>query len=115
MDVLDNFIKNGHLHKGAKPVHWCTDCGSALAEAEVEYQDKQSPAIDVRFEFADQDAVINAFELADGHKGTGTVSTAIWTTTPWTLPSNLALCVHPELDYVKVKVRSDNFQNQILT
>ncbi len=47
--VLGRIIEKGHLHKGAKPVHWCTDCGSALAEAEVEYQDKQSPAIDVRF------------------------------------------------------------------
>ena len=75
--VLGRIIKNGHLHKGAKPVHWCTDCGSALAEAEVEYQDKQSPAIDVKFTFVDQAAVIAAFDLAAGHEGKGQVSTAI--------------------------------------
>ncbi|UJX26616.1 isoleucine--tRNA ligase [Pseudoalteromonas sp. CF6-2] len=112
--VLGRIIKNGHLHKGAKPVHWCTDCGSALAEAEVEYQDKQSPAIDVRFEFADQDAVINAFELADGHKGTGTVSTAIWTTTPWTLPANRAVAVHEKLEYALVQIDDEGAQQRLI-
>ncbi|WOC27364.1 isoleucine--tRNA ligase [Pseudoalteromonas sp. N1230-9] len=112
--VLGRIIKNGHLHKGAKPVHWCTDCGSALAEAEVEYQDKQSPAIDVRFEFADQDAVINAFELADGHQGIGTVSTAIWTTTPWTLPANRAVAVHEKLEYALVQVDDEGAQQRLI-
>lgn len=112
--VLGRIIKNGHLHKGAKPVHWCTDCGSALAEAEVEYQDKQSPAIDVRFEFADQDAVINAFELADGHQGTGAVSTAIWTTTPWTLPANRAVAVHEKLEYALVQVDDEGAQQRLI-
>ncbi len=112
--VLGRIIKNGHLHKGAKPVHWCTDCGSALAEAEVEYQDKQSPAIDVRFEFADQDAVINAFELADDHKGTGTVSTAIWTTTPWTLPANRAVAVHEKLEYALVQIDDEGAQQRLI-
>ncbi|WP_350624266.1 class I tRNA ligase family protein, partial [Pseudoalteromonas sp. 24-MNA-CIBAN-0067] len=88
----------------AKPVHWCTDCGSALAEAEVEYQDKQSPAIDVRFTFVDQDAVVSAFDLADGHKGEGSVGTVIWTTTPWTLPANRAVAVHADLEYALVQV-----------
>ncbi|WP_435326049.1 class I tRNA ligase family protein, partial [Klebsiella pneumoniae] len=77
--VLGRIIEKGHLHKGAKPVHWCTDCGSALAEAEVEYQDKQSPAIDVRFQFVDQAAVVSAFDLKADHEGKGTVSTVIWT------------------------------------
>ncbi|MDC3188292.1 isoleucine--tRNA ligase [Pseudoalteromonas elyakovii] len=112
--VLGRIIKNGHLHKGAKPVHWCTDCGSALAEAEVEYQDKQSPAIDVRFEFADQDAVINAFELAEGHEGTGAVSTVIWTTTPWTLPANRAVAVHEKLEYALVQIDGEGAQQRLI-
>ncbi|MCF2921664.1 isoleucine--tRNA ligase [Pseudoalteromonas sp. APAL1] len=112
--VLGRIIKNGHLHKGAKPVHWCTDCGSALAEAEVEYQDKQSPAIDVRFEFADQEAVINAFELAEGHEGSGAVSTVIWTTTPWTLPANRAVAVHEKLEYALVQVDDEGAQQRLI-
>ena len=112
--VLGRIIKNGHLHKGAKPVHWCTDCGSALAEAEVEYQDKQSPAIDVRFQFADQDAVINAFELAEGHEGTGAVSTVIWTTTPWTLPANRAVAVHEKLEYALVQIDDEGAQQRLI-
>jgi isoleucyl-tRNA synthetase len=105
--VLGRIIKNGHLHKGAKPVHWCTDCGSALAEAEVEYQDKQSPAIDVRFDFVDQQAVVAAFGLAEGHEGNGTVGTVIWTTTPWTLPANRAVAVHENLEYALVQVEDE--------
>ncbi|WP_217874569.1 isoleucine--tRNA ligase [Pseudoalteromonas shioyasakiensis] len=112
--VLGRIIKNGHLHKGAKPVHWCTDCGSALAEAEVEYQDKQSPAIDVRFQFADQNAAINAFELAEGHEGTGAVSTAIWTTTPWTLPANRAVAVHEKLEYALVQIDDEGAQQRLI-
>ena len=112
--VLGRIIKNGHLHKGAKPVHWCTDCGSALAEAEVEYQDKQSPAIDVRFEFADQEAIINAFELAEGHEGSGAVSTVIWTTTPWTLPANRAVAVHEKLEYALVQVDDEGAQQRLI-
>lgn len=94
--TLGQIIENGHLHKGVKPVHWCVDCGSALAEAEVEYEDKKSPAIDVRFRFVDE----AVFEQAVSNNGQGPVSIAIWTTTPWTLPANQAVCVHPELDYV---------------
>ncbi|MDB2356064.1 class I tRNA ligase family protein, partial [Pseudoalteromonas sp.] len=112
--VLGRIIEKGHLHKGAKPVHWCTDCGSALAEAEVEYQDKQSPAIDVRFEFTDQAAVVNAFDLKAGHEGTGTVSTAIWTTTPWTLPANRAVAVHADLEYALVQVDDEGAQQRLI-
>ncbi|TMO64545.1 isoleucine--tRNA ligase [Pseudoalteromonas aurantia] len=105
--VLGRIIKSGHLHKGAKPVHWCTDCGSALAEAEVEYQDKQSPAIDVKFDFVDQAAVVAAFDLAEGHEGEGCVGTVIWTTTPWTLPANRAVAVHEALEYALVQVEDE--------
>jgi isoleucyl-tRNA synthetase len=97
--TLGEIIENGHLHKGVKPVHWCVDCGSALAEAEVEYEDKTSPAIDVRFPLVD----VAAFDKACPNNGSGTVSIAIWTTTPWTLPANQAVCLHPELDYVVVQ------------
>lgn len=97
--TLGEIIENGHLHKGVKPVHWCVDCGSALAEAEVEYEDKTSPAIDVRFQLVD----VDAFDKACPNNGSGAVSIAIWTTTPWTLPANQAVCLHPELDYVVVQ------------
>jgi isoleucyl-tRNA synthetase len=94
--TLGEIVKKGHLHKGTKPVHWCVDCGSALAEAEVEHEDKTSPAIDVRFNVVDQ----AAFEEACGGKGHGTISVPIWTTTPWTLPANEAVSLNPEYDYV---------------
>ncbi len=73
---LGKIISNGHLHKGSKPVHWCTDCGSALAEAEVEYYDKSSPSIDVRFQAVDEAQVAAAFDCADGHTGQGPLS--VW-------------------------------------
>lgn len=86
--ALAKVIANGHLVKGAKPVHWCTSCASSTAEAEVEYYDKTSPSIDVRFTAADADAVYSKF----GVKNDGLpVSLVIWTTTPWTLPANRAI------------------------
>ena len=94
--ALSRIIDNGHLHKGFKPVHWCMDCGSALAEAEVEYQDKQSPAIDVAFIAVDP----AAFNTACGSVYSGEIAVPIWTTTPWTLPANMAVSLHPQLDYV---------------
>ncbi|WP_125560025.1 isoleucine--tRNA ligase [Pseudoalteromonas rubra] len=112
--VLGRIIKNGHLHKGAKPVHWCTDCGSALAEAEVEYQDKQSPAIDVKFDFVDEQALVSAFALDDEHQGSGAVSTVIWTTTPWTLPANRAVAVHGGLEYALVQVEDEGQEQRMV-
>lgn len=97
--TLGEIIQNGHLHKGVKPVHWCVDCGSALAEAEVEYEDKVSPAIDVRFQLVDS----TAFDKVCPNNGSGPINIPIWTTTPWTLPANQAVCLHPELDYVLVQ------------
>lgn len=94
--ALAKIVDSGHLHKGFKPVHWCTDCGSALAEAEVEYQDKFSPAIDVAY-VAVAPAEINA---ACGSSYDGEIAVPIWTTTPWTLPASMAVSLNPELDYV---------------
>jgi len=94
--VLARIVEHGHVVRGFKPVHWCLDCGSSLAEAEVEYQDKTSPAIDVRFEAVDAGELRRRF----GTSGEGPVGFVIWTTTPWTLPANQAIALHPELDYV---------------
>ncbi|MEO1956901.1 MAG: isoleucine--tRNA ligase [Methylophilaceae bacterium] len=95
MRALGGIHKSGYLYQGSKPVHWCVDCGSALAEAEVEYEDINSPAIDVTFKAADNTALSKAF----GVEVTGDVLAVIWTTTPWTLPANQAISVHPEFDY----------------
>ncbi len=95
--ALGNIVENGHVSKGYKPVHWCTDCGSALAEAEVEYKDKRSEAIDVKFQVID-DAIFGVDK---------SVFVVIWTTTPWTLPANEAVALHPELDYVLVDTGSE--------
>ncbi len=98
-------IKNGHLYKGYKPVHWCLNCRSALAEAEVEYEDKTSPSIYVRFAAADVEDLAQRFHLADAVENFQDipVSVAIWTTTPWTLPANRAVAVHPAFDYALVE------------
>ncbi len=96
MRALGEIYKNGYLYQGSKPVHWCVDCGSALAEAEVEYEDKNSPAIDAGFKVVDNAALAKAFGVAHVNEP---VFAVIWTTTPWTLPANQAVCVHPELIY----------------
>ncbi len=99
--ALAKVVANGHLVRGAKPVHWCFDCGSALAEAEIEYQDKVSPAIDVGYAARDPQALGAAFgvEVPAGVE----VAVPIWTTTPWTLPASLAVSLGPDLDYVLVE------------
>ncbi len=101
--TLGQIIDEGHLHKGSKPVHWCVDCGSALAEAEVEYEDKTSPAIDVRFEVLDDEAFLGRVQKAEAHPGEGPINLVIWTTTPWTLPANQAVALNPELEYALVQ------------
>ena len=95
--ALGRMLEQGQLYRGLKPVNWCFDCGSALAEAEVEYQDKKSPAIDVGFEAVDRDRIKTAFALAT--LPDKPVYAVIWTTTPWTIPANQALNVHPEFSY----------------
>ena len=101
--ALAKIIKNDHLHKGSKPVHWCTDCGSALAEAEVEYEDKISPAIDVAFTAVDADQMISSFTPVSDYLGKGDVCAAIWTTTPWTLPANRAIAFAEKMEYSLVQ------------
>ena len=100
--TLGKIIENGHLSKGFKPVHWCTECGSALAEAEVEYKDKISPAIDVLFKVEDKEAWLNAFGFTDFDKE---IYAVIWTTTPWTLPANQAIAVHEAMNYALVNMQ----------
>ncbi|HNG11128.1 MAG TPA: isoleucine--tRNA ligase, partial [Agitococcus sp.] len=97
---LGKIAANGHLHQGLKPVHWCMDCGSALAEAEVEYEDKQSHAVDVAFAVQD---VADFAQRANLANVPAAVDFVIWTTTPWTLPANQAVSLHPELVYVVVQ------------
>ncbi len=97
--ALAEMVKQGFVFKGLKPVNWCFDCGSALAEAEVEYADKKSDAIDVAFPVEDEGKLAAAFGLASLSKPAAIV---IWTTTPWTIPANQALNVHPEFTYALV-------------
>ncbi len=97
---LGKIAANGHLHKGFKPVYWSVVGGSALAEAEVEYQDKESFSIDVRFAVVDEAKLTSAIPDLGGE---GKVSVVIWTTTPWTLPANQAVSLNAELDYVVVQ------------
>lgn len=101
MRALAKIVDNGHLARGVKPVHWCFDCGSALAEAEIEYQDKVSPAVDVAYAARDGQALAALFGA--GLPAGVEVAVPIWTTTPWTLPASLAVSLGPDLDYVLVE------------
>ncbi len=94
-------IRRGHLVRGFKPVHWCLDCRSSLAEAEVEYEERTSPSVDVRFRIVDALDAARRFKLRSSDFAEASV--AIWTTTPWTLPANQAVCLHPTFDYVLVE------------
>jgi len=102
---LGKLLEKGYVYRGLKPVNWCFDCGSALAEAEVEYQDKRDPAIDVGFKFAEFDKLATAFGLDQLPTENGYV--VIWTTTPWTIPSNQALNANPEVTYALVETSRD--------
>jgi isoleucyl-tRNA synthetase len=95
-------IKNGHLYKGFKPVHWCLNCRSALAEAEVEYEDKTSPSVYVRFDVVDRSDLAKRLGISAQQQralSEEPTSVAIWTTTPWTLPANRGVALHPQLIY----------------
>jgi isoleucyl-tRNA synthetase len=98
--AFGKIIRNGHLYKGVKPVYWCLDCRSALAEAEVEYQDKTSQAIDVAFPVVDNRDLEKHLGLASGKLGNAEVAVVIWTTTPWTLPGNQAVALGHDIEYV---------------
>ena len=116
--VLGQIQQAGYLYQGAKPVHWCVDCGSALAEAEVEYEDKTSPAIDVGFAVADPADLARRFDMAAFDAPTQLV---IWTTTPWTLPANQAVALHPDFQYALVRtskgllILADSLRDAALT
>lgn len=110
--ALAKIIANGHVQRGLKPVHWCTACGSALAEAEVEYRDKASPAIDVAFEVLEPRDVFARFHVKDHVRK---VIVPIWTTTPWTLPANQAVAVGPRFEYTLVQCElNQNLQHFIV-
>jgi len=100
---LKKIYDNGHVRKGLKPVHWCLDCASALAEAEVEYQDKTSPSILVKFPLQNREDWAKAF----GVKIPEEAGVVIWTTTPWTLPGNQAVSVNADFDYVLVNLKAN--------
>jgi isoleucyl-tRNA synthetase len=101
-------IRNGHVYKGYKPVHWCLNCRSALAEAEVEYEDRTSPSVYVRFEVVDRADLAARVGLAMTEQlalfDDVPTAVAIWTTTPWTLPANRAVAVHPQFNYSLVEL-----------
>src|ERR1700716_3584903 len=96
-------IKNGHVYKGYKPVHWCLDCRSSLAEAEVEYEERVSPGIDVRYPIVDSADLRRRVSLPAG-PALAEPSVAIWTTTPWTLPASQGVAVHPDYEYVLARI-----------
>ena len=112
--VLGQILRNGHIYKGYKPVYWCLDCRSALAEAEVEYEDKTSPAIDVRFPVTDLRDLERRFSLPAGALAAKPAAVAIWTTTPWTLPANQAVAVHREYQYSLLEARSGATQEYLV-
>jgi isoleucyl-tRNA synthetase len=100
--ALAIILRKGYLYRGLKPVNWCFDCGSALAEAEVEYEERKDPAVDVAFALLPEDA--SRLSAAFGKRSFDKpVYAVIWTTTPWTLPGNQALNVHPDLEYSLVE------------
>lgn len=107
--ALGKILEAGFLYRGLKPVHWCLDCASALAEAEVEYQNKTSPAIDVAFSMVNVEKISKKFGVDRGiFENLKKISAVIWTTTPWTLPANEALCVHPDFVYGLYKIADDS-------
>ena len=110
--ALARILANGHVTRGFKPVHWCFDCASALAEAEIEYADKVSPTVDVAYDALDPQALAAKFGTTVGEGDI--VAVPIWTTTPWTLPASLAVTLGPELDYVLVEGPARNGRRVLL-
>ena len=112
--ALGRIIRNGHLYKGVKPVHWCLDCRSALAEAEVEYSERTSPAIDVAFAVADLAELGRRFGLPAGALGAQPVDLVIWTTTPWTLPANQAVALRDDIRYALLEADIDGRRRRLI-
>ena len=101
---LAKIIDKGHLQKGKKPVNWCLDCGSSLAEAEVDYEDKTSPTVDVKYQVSD----VNELAAKFGVEGLDSIAFVIWTTTPWTLPASMAVTLNPDFTYNLLKTARGN-------
>ena len=112
--ALGKIIDNGHLYRGLKPVHWCLDCRSALAEAEVEYEDRTSTAIDVAFRCVDAADFARRLGVDIAKLGAMPVSLMIWTTTPWTLPANEAVTLRSDLEYACVLVERNGATEALL-
>ncbi|MDB6041515.1 MAG: ileS [Gammaproteobacteria bacterium] len=112
--AFGKIISNGHLYKGVKPVHWCLDCRSALAEAEVEYEEKTSPAIDVAFRVVDSQDLANRVGLGAGRLAHAPFDVVIWTTTPWTLPANQAVALRGDFPYVLVETDKDGTRHRLI-
>jgi len=105
---LSKIIEKGHLQKGQKPVNWCLDCGSSLAEAEVEYEDKTSPSIDVKYAAIDGRAFADKFGADISDEDAEDINIVIWTTTPWTLPASMAVTLHEDFEYLLIKTAKGN-------
>lgn len=104
--ALAKVVENGHVVQGFKPVHWCIDCSSALAEAEVEYKNKTSPAIDVRFKVINKKEFLEKMGVRSFNENIS-ISVPIWTTTPWTLPANEAVALHAHDEYILVEIKTE--------
>jgi len=112
--MFRRLVEGGFIYRGLRPVHWCPTCSTALAEAEVEYADHTSPSIYVRFAFQGSaeeagSLAVDPNDAAELAAARDRLSAVIWTTTPWTLPANLAVCFNPRLDYVAVQVGDEYF------
>jgi len=105
-------MANGHVYRGYRPVHWCIDCRSSLAEAEVEYEDRTSPAVDVGYPVRDRDDLARRVGVAAGSITAPEV--AIWTTTPWTLPASRAVTVHPEYEYALIRAQHGSRTRELI-
>lgn len=101
IEVFGGMAQKGYIYKGLKPVYWCTSCETALAEAEIEYGDKKSPSIYVKFPLLDDNRLFGG-DITD-------TFVVIWTTTPWTIPANLAISLHPEFEYALTQVGSEKY------
>jgi isoleucyl-tRNA synthetase len=112
--ALGRIIANGHVYKGVKPVYWCSECRSALAEAEVEYEEKTSPAIDVGFRVADNAELARRIGRDAAALGNAPVDIVIWTTTPWTLPGNEAVALRAEFRYVLVEAHGEGGARRLI-
>lgn len=105
--TLGQVIDNGYVYQGFKPVHWCINCCSALAESEVEYYNQISPSIDVKFIATDNNIILNKFNVS--HHKVDQISFIIWTTMPWTLPASRAIAIHPEFEYQLIQINNQNY------